>query len=166
MVALIRLPHSLGTEGLSWKPIGLGSWHSQTPHPIHLIIHPRHLIPPTTSDPGWWLVRSIPQPKYRSQCHVTIFSNHRGPNSPVQASQPQRLFGRTAVTRVQMPGERTPIVSIQQAFGFSGGGSRSSLGGRTASNPVQDPGDLLEAVKHARAYLRGKATRQTEQEGE
>jgi hypothetical protein len=28
------------------------------------------------------------------------------------------------------------------------------------------PGDLLEAVKHARAYLRGKATRQTEQEGE
>ena len=65
-----------------------------------------------------------------------------------------------------MPGERTPIVSIQQAFGFSGGGSQSSLGGRTASNPIQDPGDLLEAVKHARAYLRGKATRQTEQEGE
>ena len=25
---------------------------------------------------------------------------------------------------------------------------------------------LLEAVKHARAYLRGKGTRQTEQEGE
>ena len=77
MVALIRLPHSLGTEGLSWKPIGLGSWHSQTPHPIHLIIHPRP--PPTTSDPGWWLVRSIPQPKYRSQCHVTNFQQPQRP---------------------------------------------------------------------------------------
>ena len=71
----------------------------------------------------------------------------------------------TALTGTPVSGGRTPMVSIQQAFGFSGGGSQSSLGGRTASNPVQDPG-LLEAVKHARAYLRGKATRQTEQEGE
>ena len=165
MVALIRLPHSLGTEGLSWKPIGLGSWHSQTPHPIHLIIHPR---PPQPHLSGL-VAGEIEAPSHLStaaNATSPIFSNHRGPNSPVQASQPQRLFGRTAVTRVQMPGERTPIVSIQQAFGFSGGGSQSSLGGRTASNPIQDPGDLLEAVKHARAYLRGKATRQTEQEGE
>ena len=72
----------------------------------------------------------------------------------------------TAMTRGQRPGEPTPLVSIHQAFGFSGGGSQSSLGGRTASNPIQDPGGLVEAVKHARAYLRGKATRQTEQEGE
>ena len=71
-----------------------------------------------------------------------------------------------AITGGQIPGKPSPIVSIQQAFGFSGGGSQSSLGGRTASNPIQDPGDLLEAVKHARAYLRGKATHQTEQEGE
>ena len=92
-----------------------------------------------------------------------IFSNHRGPNSPVQGQDVRQL---KSLKGVQMPGERTAIVSIQQAFGFSGGGSQSSLGGRTASNPVQDPGDLLEAVKHARAYLRGKATRQTEQEGE
>jgi len=72
----------------------------------------------------------------------------------------------TAIMGVQRPRERTPIVTIQQAFGFPGAGSQSSLGGRTASNPIQDPGDLVEAVKHARAYLRGKATRQTEQEGE
>ena len=39
-----------------------------------------------------------------------------------------------------VPGGQTPMVTIQQAFGFSGGGSQSSLGGRTASNPVQDPG--------------------------
>jgi len=165
VVALIRLPHSLGTEGLSWKPIGLGSWHSQTPHPIHLIIHPR---PPQPHLSGL-VAGEIEAPSHLStaaNATSPIFKHHRGPNSPVQASQPQRLFGRTAVTRVQMPGERTPIVSIQQAFGFSGGGSQSSLGGRTASNPIQDPGDLLEAVKHARAYLRGKATRQTEQEGE
>jgi hypothetical protein len=71
-----------------------------------------------------------------------------------------------AIMGVQMPGKPPPIVSIQQAFGFAGGGSQSSLGGRTVSNPVQDPGDLVEAVERARAYLRGKATRQTEQEGE
>ena len=62
--------------------------------------------------------------------------------------------------------ETIPLVTIQQAFGFAGGGSQSSLGGRTASNPVQDPEDLVEAVERARAYLRGKATHQTEQEGE
>ena len=71
-----------------------------------------------------------------------------------------------AIMGVQMRGEGTPIVSIQQAFGLPGGGSQSSLGGRTASNPVQDPEDLVEAVERARAYLRGKATHQTEQEGE
>ena len=71
-----------------------------------------------------------------------------------------------AITGNPISGKPSPIVTIQQAFGFPGGGSQSSLGGRTASNPVQDPGDLLEAVKHARAYLRGKATHQTEQEGE
>ena len=62
--------------------------------------------------------------------------------------------------------ETIPLVTIQQAFGFAGGGSQSSFGGRTASNPVQDPEDLVEAVERARAYLRGKATHQTEQEGE
>jgi len=71
-----------------------------------------------------------------------------------------------AIMGVQMPGKPPPIVSIQQAFGFAGGGSQSSFGGRTVSNPIQDPGDLVEAVERARAYLRGKATRQTEQEGE
>ena len=95
-----------------------------------------------------------------------IFKHHRGPNSPVQGQDVRQHALLKTLKGVQMPGERTPIVSIQQAFGFSGGGSQSSLGGRTASNPVQDTGELQEAVKHARAYLRGKATRQTEQEGE
>jgi hypothetical protein len=72
----------------------------------------------------------------------------------------------TAIMGVQMRGKSSPTVSIQQAFGFSGGGSQSSLGGRTVSNPVQDTGYLQEAVERARAYLRGKATHQTEQEGE
>ena len=71
-----------------------------------------------------------------------------------------------AITGGQIPGKPSPIVSIQQAFGFSGGCSQSSLGGRTVSNPVQDTGYLQEAVERARAYLRGKATHQTEQEGE
>ena len=95
-----------------------------------------------------------------------IFSNHRGPNSPVQGQDVRQHALLKTLKGVQMPGERTPIVSIQQAFGFPGGGSQSSLGGRTASNPVQETGELQEAVERARAYLRGKATRQTEQEGE
>ena len=139
MVALIRLPHSLGTEGLSWKPIGLGSWHSQTPHPIHLIIHPR---PPQPHLSGL-VAGEIEAPSHLStaaNATSPIFKHHRGPNSPVQGQDVRQHALLKTLKGVQMPGERTPIVSIQQAFGFSGGGSQSSLGGRTASNPIQDPG--------------------------
>ena len=71
-----------------------------------------------------------------------------------------------AVTGEAIPGKPSSIATIQQAFGFPGRGPQSSLGGRTASNPVHDIGELQEAVERARAYLRGKATHQTEQEGE
>ena len=166
MVALIRLPHSLGTEGLSWKPIGLGSWHSQTPQPIHLIIHPRHLIPPTTSDPGWWLVRSIPQPKYRNANATSQFSAPQRPELPFSS-----ITASTSVwtnRRHSGPDARGANPDSLHSASVRVFWGRLPVLIRRPYSVESDPGpwDLLEAVKHARAYLRGKATRQTEQEGE
>jgi hypothetical protein len=72
----------------------------------------------------------------------------------------------TAIMGVQMPRGRTPMVSIQQAFGLPGGGSLPSLGDHPASNPVKDTGMLLEAVEHAVMFFRNKVTHQIEPKGE
>jgi hypothetical protein len=70
----------------------------------------------------------------------------------------------TAVTGTPVPRGRTPMVSIQQAFGLPGGGSQSALGNRTASNPVKETGMLLEALEHVSAHFRDKAAHQIEDE--
>jgi hypothetical protein len=71
----------------------------------------------------------------------------------------------TAVTGTPVPRGRTPMVSIQQAFGLPGGGSQPSLGDRSTSNPVKDTGLLLEAIEHVARHFRGKTPLQIEQEG-
>ena len=68
-----------------------------------------------------------------------------------------------AITGGPIPG-RSPMVSIQQAFGLPGGGSQSALGSRTASNPFKDTGMLLEAIEHVSAHFRDKAAHQIEDE--
>jgi hypothetical protein len=69
----------------------------------------------------------------------------------------------TTLTATPVPRGRAPMVSIQQAFGFPGGGSQSSLGDRTASNPIKEAGMLVEAVERITSRLRDEAT---QQEGE
>ena len=69
-----------------------------------------------------------------------------------------------AVTGTPVPRGRTPMVSIQQAFGLPGGGFQPSLGNCTTSNPVKDTGLLLEAVAHAAAFFRDKAAHPVEDE--
>ena len=65
----------------------------------------------------------------------------------------------TALTGTTVPGGRTPMVSIQQAFGLP------RVGYQPASNPVKDTGMVLEAYEHFTSYLRGKAIHQIEQAG-
>jgi len=70
----------------------------------------------------------------------------------------------TAATGTPVPTGRTPMVSIQQAYGLPGGGFQPWLGNGTTSNPVKDTGLLLEAVEHAAAYFRDKTIHPVEDE--
>jgi hypothetical protein len=64
----------------------------------------------------------------------------------------------TALTGTSVPGGRSFMVSIQQAFRLPGVDPQPSLGDRPASNPVKDAGMLLEAMKHITRHLQDKAT--------
>ena len=64
----------------------------------------------------------------------------------------------TALTGTPVPGGRSFMVSIQQAFRLPGVDSEPSLGDRPASNPVKDAGMLQEAMEHITRNLQDKAT--------
>jgi hypothetical protein len=64
----------------------------------------------------------------------------------------------TALTGTPVPGGRSFMVSIQQAFRLPGVDSEPSLGDRPASNPVKDAGMLQEAMDHITRHLQDKAT--------
>ena len=57
---------------------------------------------------------------------------------------------------------RSTTVSIQQAFGLPGGVSQTTLGNRSASNPIKDLGMLPEALEHVADHFQDKATHQIE----
>jgi hypothetical protein len=64
----------------------------------------------------------------------------------------------TALTGTPVPGGRSFMVSIQQAFRLPEVGSQPSLGDRPASNPLKDAGMVLEAMEHITRHLQDKAT--------
>ena len=94
-----------------------------------------------------------------------IFSNHRGPNSPVQGQDVRQHAAEDPQGGPDARGANPDSLDSASVRVFWG---RLPVLIRRPYSVESDPGpwDLLEAVKHARAYLRGKATRQTEQEGE
>ena len=63
----------------------------------------------------------------------------------------------TALTGTPVPGGRSFMVSIQQAFRLPEV-DKPSLGDRPASNPVKDAGTLQEAMEHITRHLQDKAT--------